>query len=580
MPAPDQPQNHLSTPPRQQTSDPNALIFEHGQSSNLNTASFNKTDAGPFTNVEDETLGGSFHMSSARSTQAPPAETKFKDYKKLFKYVVGKLVKKVKSLEVKLRTKKRKLVVSDSDQDEGGKQDVDLDPLRTLANVAVTVDSNISPGTASSNPAASTSIPAAVPTGALTVPTGASSVPTDSLSVPVDVPPSVAPASMEEDILGEEAAKRLHDEEQAQVDRQRVELQSRRQQEVLDSVVFLQAILGIDTRIKRQYKVLMFSSKLFANMRLNFEGHPMPFLPAMLLQAQVASFDKTDAGPFTNVEDETLGGSFHMSSPRSTQAPPAETEFKDYKKLFKYVVGKLVKKVKSLEVKLRTKKRKLVVSDFDQDEGGKQDVDLDALRALANVASMAHVKYFTDAQLKEEFEKIQKAISNTHIQAFSQTLKRRGPVLEEPSSRRKKSTEAPIPSVPEVPQSPVVSSHTSSGDIHALYRMDQSTKHLTTLRQIFHMVDRHDLVKLYGLVVQYYNTHPVAGVGLILLYTLSNVHVLESVSGVVLSMFADVSYPLSIKLMEKMLTHKLEIDTDVVGNDMTTAEQLIQFIKN
>nr|GFB45143.1 hypothetical protein [Tanacetum cinerariifolium] len=27
-------------------------------------------------------------------------------------------------------------------------------------------------------------------------------------------------------------------------------------------------------------------------------------------------------------------------------------------------------------------------------------------------------------------------------------------------------------------------------------------------------------------------------------------------------------------------THKLEIDKDVVGNDMTTAEQLIQFIKN
>nr|GEW62099.1 aminoacyl-tRNA synthetase, class 1a, anticodon-binding [Tanacetum cinerariifolium] len=126
------------------------------------------------------------------------------------------------------------------------------------------------------------------------------------------------------------------------------------------------------------------------------------------------------------------------------------------------------------------------------------------------------------------------------------------------------------------------------------------------------MVDRQDLVKLYGLVVQYYDTHPVAGAGLILwgdlqvlfasyegdkgfcvwkhqhlweirswrLYTVSSVHVLETVSGEVLSMFTDVSYPLSIKIMEKMLTHKLEIDTDVVGNDMTTAKQLIQFIKN
>nr|GEZ91244.1 hypothetical protein [Tanacetum cinerariifolium] len=49
---------------------------------------------------------------------------------------------------------------------------------------------------------------------------------------------------------------------------------------------FLQAILGIETRIKRQYKVLKFSSNLFANMRLNFEGHPMPLLAAMLSQDQ------------------------------------------------------------------------------------------------------------------------------------------------------------------------------------------------------------------------------------------------------------------------------------------------------
>nr|GEU85945.1 hypothetical protein [Tanacetum cinerariifolium] len=33
-------------------------------------------------------------------------------------------------------------------------------------------------------------------------------------------------------------------------------------------------------------------------------------------------------------------------------------------------------------------------------------------------------------------------------------------------------------------------------------------------------------------------------------------------------------------LMERMLMHKLEIDSDIMGNNMTTAEQLIQFIKN
>nr|GEX14892.1 hypothetical protein [Tanacetum cinerariifolium] len=92
-----------------------------------------------------------------------------------------------------------------------------------------------------------------------------------------------------------------------------------------------------------------------------------------------------------------------------------------------------------------------------------------------------------------------------------------------------------------------------------------------------------DLLKLYGLVFKYYENHPIAGVGLLLwddLQVLFESHEGETISGEVLYMFTDVCYPLSIKLMERMLTHKLEIDMDIVGNDMTTAEQLIQFIKN
>ncbi|GJR71866.1 hypothetical protein Tco_0084231 [Tanacetum coccineum] len=77
--------------------------------------------------------------------------------------VCGKLVMKVKAMEVKLKTKKRKVVVSDSDQEEGGEQVRDLDALIALANAAVTVDSNILPGGASNNPTASSHIPTYVP---------------------------------------------------------------------------------------------------------------------------------------------------------------------------------------------------------------------------------------------------------------------------------------------------------------------------------------------------------------------------------------------------------------------------------
>ncbi|GJZ72320.1 hypothetical protein Tco_0636171 [Tanacetum coccineum] len=201
---------------------------------------------------------------------------------------------------------------------------------------------------------------------------------------------------------------------------------------------FLQIILGIETRNTKQYHVLKLSSKLFANMRLNFEGDHMPLLAAMLPPAQAAIADEGtgEAAPdvphtipktiqetrpepdqsqehlptpprpttsdrippvfeqghtsdpniasfsgahesdpdlftSTNVEDETLGGSFHTTPPRSTQVPPAvselvqkvsnlESEFQAHKLLFKEVVGTLVKKVKALELKLHTRSRKVV----------------------------------------------------------------------------------------------------------------------------------------------------------------------------------------------------------------------------
>nr|GEX68312.1 retrovirus-related Pol polyprotein from transposon TNT 1-94 [Tanacetum cinerariifolium] len=472
-------------------------------------------------------------------------EIELKDYKKLFKDVVGKLVKKVKAIEVRLGTTKRKMVVSDSDREEGGKQDVDLDALLALANAAVTVDSNNSPGGASDNPGASTSVPADVPTGA--------NVPTGSTSVPTDVPTSVAPAGvsnkgkalmveeditvkertfkqMQEDILGEQAAKRLHDEEQAQVEAD-------------------------------------------------------------------ASLSKTLLG------DDVSEDNF-----------PAR------------MAALIKRKKQALAKKLAQERKDRPMTQGQQRTYMRQFVKNQSCAVYSTRWSMARVKSFTDDQLKEEFENIQKAIPNIQIQAFCRTLKRIGPVLEEPSSKRQKSTEAPIISVLEVPQLPVVSSPKSSGtrrkslgrnrltkpksklqeldldvddkifikvvsdedskdkaprpwsalvgweviatplgDINALYRIDRSTKHFTTLRQILHMVDRRDLVKLYGLVVKYYENHHVAGARLIL---------------EVVFMFVDVSYPLSVKLMERMLTHKLDIDKDVVGNDMTTAEQLIRFIKN
>ncbi|GJV71407.1 putative ribonuclease H-like domain-containing protein [Tanacetum coccineum] len=152
---------------------------------------------------------------------------------------------------------------------------------------------------------------------------------------------------------------------------------------------------------------------------------------------------------------------------------------------------------------------------------------------------------------------------------------------------------------------------TGLGSINAFYRLDNSRKYFTSLREILHLVTRADLMTIYGRVMTFYQDKKAAGVGLVLwgdlkvlmdspevndgsdvwknqhtwsiqswkLYSFSGVHVLETVSGLVLHMFVDKKYPLSVNLIERMLDHQLEICHGTVGNELTTAVQLIAFLK-
>nr|GEX58332.1 hypothetical protein [Tanacetum cinerariifolium] len=186
-----------------------------------------KTDAGSFPTMKDAPLGGNFHTSPPRSSHAPPAgqplggeedpitltalssivstlvhkvhslEAELHDHKKLFKDVIGKLVKMVKSLEVKLKTKKRKLVVSDSDPEDSTTQDMDLDALRALANVVVAADSDIPSGNTSQVPAVSSCAPT---TGPSVVPGDSTKVPTDSPNVPAGVSSKGKSPMVKEDV--------------------------------------------------------------------------------------------------------------------------------------------------------------------------------------------------------------------------------------------------------------------------------------------------------------------------------------------------------------------------------------------
>ncbi|GJT77629.1 anticodon-binding aminoacyl-tRNA synthetase, class 1a [Tanacetum coccineum] len=152
---------------------------------------------------------------------------------------------------------------------------------------------------------------------------------------------------------------------------------------------------------------------------------------------------------------------------------------------------------------------------------------------------------------------------------------------------------------------------TGLGWVNVIYRKDNSRKCFSRLREILHLVTRTDLMIIYGRVMTFYQDRKATGVGLVLwgdlkvlldspevndgsdvwknqntwiiqswkLYSSTGIHVLETVSGLVLHMFVDKKYPLSVNLIERMLDHQLEISRDTVGNELTTAVQLIAFLK-
>ncbi|GKE20710.1 hypothetical protein Tco_1432222 [Tanacetum coccineum] len=87
---------------------------------------------------------------------------------------------------------------------------------------------------------------------------------------------------------------------------------------------------------------------------------------------------------------------------------------------------------------------------------------------------------------------------------------------------------------------------------------------------------------IYGRVMTFYQDKKAAGVGLVLwgdLKVLMDSPKVNNVSGLVIHMFVDKKYPLSVNLIERMLNHQLEICHGIVGNELTTAVQLIAFLK-
>ncbi|GJW73179.1 retrovirus-related pol polyprotein from transposon TNT 1-94 [Tanacetum coccineum] len=114
---------------------------------------------------------------------------------------------------------------------------------------------------------------------------------------------------------------------------------------------------------------------------------------------------------------------------------------------------------------------------------------------------------------------------------------------------------------------------TGLGSINAIYRLDNSRKYFTSLREILYLVTRADLITIYGHVMMFYQDKKAEGVSLILSGDLKKLMDSPEVND------GNKKYPLSVNLIERMLDHQLEICHRTVGNELTTAVQLIAFLK-
>ncbi|GJQ89462.1 hypothetical protein Tco_0000601 [Tanacetum coccineum] len=174
-------------------------------------------------------------------------ESELHAHKLLFKDVMGKLVKRVKFLESKLKAMGRNVILSESNKEEDEEQDVDS--LIKLA-MAVATTANTSSVPADATQATEFPPSSSIHTDAFVhgndVPTGTASdfsaSPSNkgkSLMVEED-PPMKARSfrQMEEDKLGAEATRKLYEEEQAELARVQEEIKKKRQEDVINTAKY------------------------------------------------------------------------------------------------------------------------------------------------------------------------------------------------------------------------------------------------------------------------------------------------------------------------------------------------------
>ncbi|GJT37204.1 hypothetical protein Tco_0937069 [Tanacetum coccineum] len=481
-------------------------------------------------------------------------ESELKAHKLLFKDVVGQLVKKVKALELNLKTRSRKVVMSESDKEEEEEQD--MDPLIKLAKAAAASDAHVDvfPGAdIPPSPPLPTDMSAGVsfgvstgaPTSPSTLSPGSTTVPTSS-SVPaaetIPASSSTTPETPSSPVRDARKGKGVAvDEPTPTHDTTFKQLEEERLARMV-ALVNTQRKELAEQQAKEWRERPMTPSQLRQYMRTYLQEEFDKIQRAVAFTRGL----KRDGSPMTSASSKKLKtGDDEVNVEAPSHGVPQEEE--------------------GATPSQNVSREEVAAPSYSQDI-------LDApVEVPSNIASIA--QHAASSLKKVGTKKKRLGRKGVHT---SQILLSMG-----------------------------------LGSINAFYRLDNSRKYFASLREILHLVTRADLMTIYGCVMTFYQDKKATGAGLVLwgdlkvlidspevndgndvwknqntwsiqswkLYSYSGVHVLETVGGLVVHMFVDKKYPLSINLIERMLDHQLEICQDTVGNELTIAVQLIAFLK-
>ncbi|GJW66833.1 putative ribonuclease H-like domain-containing protein [Tanacetum coccineum] len=615
---PNPPINPLpDSPPREPI--PDSSIPDSTQPS---SSRVNEPDTAPFTStfVADESAGGSFHESPPRSHEATPSAGQPSGVAEdpltltALSSLVSKCVQKTESLESELKSTKKTLGTA-------VKQEIDMDSLIALENASLDEQQSsfvtpskdkasweVAKSLSSANedipagsiptptgnedipadisvtsgsipiPTVSGTIPAgvSVTTGSIKIPVGSEQVPPVSTSVDkgkakmVDEPTPTQERSfkqLEDERLGLEAAERLQAQEQAEMERQKEELlrkdeilarqlhqdfempeqQKKRQQEAneeLSSTLigsnlskgdFASAMVEIVNRKRRQIA----EQKAKARRDRPMLKEEFERIQSHLSTLAQQDFTRRSKRPGAQLEqssskrlkpDEVEATSASMEDPVDQVKVPSEDvraskEFEVAKAKVDSSVGRTARKRKSIARKgLHISKSTIPIEKGDPDAEHKMCI-----------------KYAFDEEEDSDCD-----------------------------------TLIPLYAVVDWELLP-----TGLGTINVIYRKDNSLKYFTSLKEILHLGDLRVLIDSPevddgSVFWQRQHTWKIQSWKL---YAFPGIHVLETVCGLVIYMFVDKKYPLTVNLMQRMLNHQLEIGQGAVGNELTTAVQLVKFLK-